>query len=948
MKKLISIILTAILLASCLPLSLFTAAATDENDIAYIQIADVEVVEGTGGAMVTNHLTGEEYYNYWPEAYEIIIYFNDPSREPLICTPYELYDVLGLDIQYTFEEQTFENPWEVGTYEIQASVGNAHTTFNYTIVQNPVASILINDIVATEGTMGYLNTSGGEGNEYYHYWPYAKEVTVFFNDPDRAPLTCSVSDVYGIYGDEIRYLHEEQSAENPWEVGSHKITAHLGNISTTFNFIIEESPIASISIEDIEVMEGTNGYLAIDPETGSTYYHYWPQATEVTIYFRDPAREPVTCSLSEVSQITGNNLVFSFEQQTYSNSWGIGVHEIEARLGNITTTYSFIITESPIASIHIDDVTVMEGDSSRGYISSPGTPDEYFFYSNVTPYELTITFSDPDRESVTCSIWELSEVTGVESGYSYNSLEVQSPETPWGPGAHTITFAFGGCTTTYDFIIEESPIASVTAAPVSLALGSQGYERTEYDPELGSNVSYWFYSVYAREITVTFKDPSRAPITGTPEEIYDEIGAYPQTTSDQSCKNQWGLGTYTATVSLLGVSGEFEVTIIEDPIESIEVIFRQDKPYLTENEDLYSYPLTWGDYVDETYFEDGNEGFGGFGGPAWEHTEGYRYHVPQVIEKVILHFKDGVDADSFANDFIITTDQKDSNRWGVGTHTFTVEAHGYSQDFEVEVRAQENPIVSISVEDGIELLKNVDGEYYEWYETDEPPADIPFAYDVGSKDPMVTLTYKDSSTKTVAYSDLYRETGLYAYIVRGDSEDAPWGVGEHTATLHLGWFTDEFTVTVYSNGTTVSGSLAGYGAEGEVKVQLLNDAGEVVYETTTTDGSYCFDDVELGSYTLQVVKKGTNATKIPVNVDGDDVAVEDVKVSVLGDVDSDGGCSMMDLLAMRKYMLGMISEGDGFDKNAACTTDGTSVSMVDLLNLRKYMLGLITEFPFGS
>lgn len=66
---------------------------------------------------------------------------------------------------------------------------------------------------------------------------------------------------------------------------------------------------------------------------------------------------------------------------------------------------------------------------------------------------------------------------------------------------------------------------------------------------------------------------------------------------------------------------------------------------------------------------------------------------------------------------------------------------------------------------------------------------------------------------------------------------------------------------------------------------------------------------------------------------------------VTGDVDGDGFVTMTDLLAMRKYMLGIFTDDDINVEAASVTYGDSSVSMIDLLNLRKFMLGLITVFP---
>ena len=66
--------------------------------------------------------------------------------------------------------------------------------------------------------------------------------------------------------------------------------------------------------------------------------------------------------------------------------------------------------------------------------------------------------------------------------------------------------------------------------------------------------------------------------------------------------------------------------------------------------------------------------------------------------------------------------------------------------------------------------------------------------------------------------------------------------------------------------------------------------------------------------------------------------------TIIADVNSDGNINGKDVLALRKFIVGLSTEND-VDINACDINADGNVNGKDVLMLRKYIIGLIKEFP---
>lgn len=418
---------------------------------------------------------------------------------------------------------------------------------------------------------------------------------------------------------------------------------------------------------------------------------------------------------------------------------------------------------------------------------------EYFRYDESQSQPIyTVTFSDGTQITTEKSYIE------IDGEHIYPSFsDDQAYDNPWGVGKHTVTayFYYHGQDISCDFEVEvvESPVASVTATASSVLIENyDGYNNTWE----GEN-AYFYYNASNcdPQYTITYKDGT--VYTGDSSSIYSQTGYSPSAELAQSAQAPLGVGTHTAQVSFLSVTGTMEVEIIENPVQSISAVLDHD---LIENHDGYMQTVTLESGESAQYFEydcspynmyytltlkDGTvcQGNSGAIQNAVEPYVGERFVYPSAF-----------------------TDQSYDTPWGIGTHVGTVSFLGVEGQFTCEV--VETPVASISVKSKPQFLG------------------------VGiDENAILTVTYKDGTVYT------------------GTSEQIGWQTGYRNPTLN--WNVENQTLGTNTGEVTFLGTTYPFTYEVEenpyVALEILNtewmDEGNyvsnlnVTYRLTKNDGT---------------------------------------------------------------------------------------------------------------
>ena len=251
-KALKSAIMTVLLV--CLLMSGMPITYAAQTTFKSINIEDIEVIQNTNGWY--NEDFNVEWYHYTDYQYNIVgtATLTDGSTVN-IDGPW-----LNIEDNEYFinvnDDQSYDNPWGLGTHQVTAELEGVKTTFNVNIVESPIKSINIKDVDIFEYTNGYYDSNYDYDKEEYVQWykydnfnEYARG-TITFNDGSYSPIAYGSFEYNGDY----YYLDFEtdQSYKNQWDVGTHKVVAKALGCETTFNCNIKESPYASIEIISVE------------------------------------------------------------------------------------------------------------------------------------------------------------------------------------------------------------------------------------------------------------------------------------------------------------------------------------------------------------------------------------------------------------------------------------------------------------------------------------------------------------------------------------------------------------------------------------------------------------------------------------------------------------------------------------------------------------------------
>lgn len=718
MKKIVAILISAILMLSALPPSVF-AETSETPVVSSIEIEDIEIIEGTHGT--TDDHCGYFYSDFSPK-FTVTLSNGKILRGNNYITINNESCCLSFDASSQYEE-----PWTVGnTYQVTGTLMDVSDTFNVTIVESPVESIEIDDIEIIEGTHGYQNTDG-----IYYYNNIYPTYTVTLKDGTK--LKSSAVHGVEIGGWYIGDVNVELSVqnENPWTVGNtYQVTGTLMGLSDTFNVTIVENPVESIAIDDFEIIEGTHGQINAD----GTYYYttFYPNFT-VTLKSGEILR-----NVYDYITINGETYSLSVNDYLqYENPWTAGnTYQVTGTFLGVSDTFNVTVAEAPIKTIKIDDIEITVG--THGYTREDGT----FYYDYIYP-SFTAVFKD--KKTVKSSGSGM-EIDGVR--YSLEIDKSDQDEEPWTVGnTYQVVGTFLGVKDTFNVTIVESPVESVEINDIKIIEGTQD----------SSNGDFYYYDNIRPSFTVTLKNGEAIKSDGgisIDGEWYSlETNAY----SLQQAK-PWTLGnTYQVTGSLLGVSDTFNVKITENPVAAVEI-------------------------ADVEVIEETN---------GYANGDGYFYSIYPKFTVVMKDGRrieniDGLEVDgrwySLSNNAWII---QNSQPWTVGnTYSVTGKFMGVSTDFNVSII--ESPVASVEISD-IEIF-----EYTHGYEENGT-----FSYCYFN--PSFTVTLK-SGERVIAESDECIELNGKSYCLScttADQSANPWTAGNtYQVTGKILGVSDTFNVTV--------------------------------------------------------------------------------------------------------------------------------------------------------
>ena len=419
------------------------------------------------------------------------------------------------------------------------------------IVDIPIKSIEVADISIIENTNRYITSdyipeTDTQSPEYFRYY-YSPEFTVTLNDDtvlysEWGLINYNGQDYYLVY-------YDDQSYENQWTVGTHTVSADLLGFETSFDVTITASPVESVEVSDISIIEGTHGYTG---EDGSYYYN--DINPSFTVKLKDGR---VFTSEYGAVIIDGEWYRLNIDtSKQYKEPWTAGnTYEVDCEILGAIATFNVTITASPLESVEVSDISIIEG--THGHTNEDGT----YIYSNINP-SFTVKLKDG---RVFTSEYGAVIIDGER--YWLNIDASKQSKKPWTVGnTYEAYCEILGASGTFNVTIKENIIDSLEISDISLIKDVDSYDNGFYE----------YYRIIPT-YTLKFKDGTQKTVNNNTCVIIDGDYCYLDI-DDKQEENPFEVGnTYELTGKFGTITDTFNVTVIENPVTGVEIVKAPDR-----------------------------------------------------------------------------------------------------------------------------------------------------------------------------------------------------------------------------------------------------------------------------------------------------------------------------------------------------------------------------------
>ena len=541
-----------------------------ESPVESIVYEDLSVIKNLDGYYEEDWYTEEEYfyYKYTPK-YTVTLKDGTTLKSDSDGDIYYKDEWYSPNLR---DNQNYENQWDLGKYTVTAELFGTVGSFEVEVIDTPIDYIEFDENTIIEKSSGWYV---GEDEEWFKYY-YHIDCKVHLKD-GRVLIPDEFDEIkYNGRWYEIEYS-DDQSYDNPWGIGSHEVTASVLGYETTFTIEIVESPVKKVVYEDVKVIKTADGYYE-EWEEGERYffYEYQPQ---YTVTFKDG-----TVMKSDEGCIYYQNERYSPEcrdNQSFENEWDLGKHVVHANLLGYETTFNVEVIKVPIKKYEVVTRSLIE--LTDGYYDEDwDTGEECFWYDydECVKYIITLETGEVLESDNDGTVYYNGRY------YSVRTSDDQSFETPWGVGKHTVTASLFGNDMEFEIEVIESPVATAKIDKVKVNKHEDGYWDEDYDEDTDDYLEWYHYEAEPKSYTVTLKDGTVLKSDYRGRLKYQGQYYWPEVIDEQSYENQLQVGINTLQVQLLGKVFDFEVEVVDNECESIEIL---EVTPLTGNDVEYSY-----------------------------------------------------------------------------------------------------------------------------------------------------------------------------------------------------------------------------------------------------------------------------------------------------------------------------------------------------------------------
>ncbi len=734
-KKIWCILLALVMVLGMAAPAAYAETTDGEVTIESIAAAPVTFVEGAYNGTSTDS-EDNEIGVYRPLNKDVVftVTYSDGSfRE---CQWYEFTDTLDY---ITSEADT--NAWTVGEHIFQVQAGDLLIDIPVIIIENPVKSVTVEPLTVYEGIHQHETTTWDEETQsevevlVYDLWNVEFFVNVTFTDGSSKILA-----QYELYQMGLDFdIHMDMLETRAWTAGNtYQIPITVSGRECAAEITVAQNPVASVTAEPVTVYEGVHQHKEHywDDETQSdqeiVLFSLWDMDFRLNVTFADGTVK--TLSLDELREL---NLDYGFYAGDWdTKDWTAGnTYPVTLEVSGRKCTAQVTVKENPVVSVDVADISMKASQSWDGYYSF----DELLRFAVTTA----------DGTVHTLRLYDLYELD------IYPDINDPQYEEPFVPGeTYTVKYYVLGHEGQFKVSVIDDSIKTITAKaqyPLYEVLSSGVDNLESADPI----------------ITIERNDGTSATF------LYSDRWNYIQSDimlglAEVPETGYLAAGEHKVIMTVEGVSAEFTVTVLENPVERFTVSTKY--PFVMNAEGYYSYDAV--PYSVTLKLKDGTSKTYADVTCLWEDYRTYDY-IPYLI-----------------------TDSEAPLTAGV----HKAEAVLMGMVCEQTVTIADPGITKITGSyDGV-LIENISG----WLtgDIDENGEWVEFFYYTTNDDLFrFTVTYADGTEQTLGLYDSIMGSHVGSMLYGDDTQSAqnPWKVGKNKITCSLLGHEFEIGVEVVAN-----------------------------------------------------------------------------------------------------------------------------------------------------
>lgn len=385
-------ITTAVVFLMSLVLSVgFITAYAEESIIDSISVEKVTLIKNYDGEIVSE--SGKQdyfrYYSFNPS--KVTVRLSDGKTMTDTFEAIEAY--FGQEVTFT-DTQSADSPWTKGTYTVNYSFMGYNGTYSVEIAETPVEKITAKNVELYFLGDGYYDEFSKENRFYYYSAP--KQMTVYFKDGTVRSGTAESFEKLPGY---VVNVHDNQE-KSPWGIGQYKCKAEYMGVYAEYFATVKESPVKSLSIDDVTLYEGIDGYYDGD------VFRYSAKPDKVTIYYKDGTA--FTGSVDEVEKETGYPVSFDTDK-----AWGYGKQVATASYLGASTKFIANVKENPINDVSVSSLPAKKEYMAGELLNFKGSAIKVYYTSGKT--ELVELVQNYETGFIDCRLETIKKTVSFDS-----------------------------------------------------------------------------------------------------------------------------------------------------------------------------------------------------------------------------------------------------------------------------------------------------------------------------------------------------------------------------------------------------------------------------------------------------------------------------------------------------------------------------------------------------